>query len=75
MVGTSKSSGPFFALMFAKVETTQRFLVSQLLISLDHFFCPQNTGLGEGVSEGVVCLESLQPLGGGEKREIERARE
>lgn len=47
--------------MFAKVETTQCFLVSQPLISLDHFFCSQNTGLDEGVGEGVVCRESLQP--------------
>lgn len=75
MVGTSKRTGPFFAFMFMKVEITQCFLVSQLLISLDYFFCTQNTGLDEGMGEGVVCLESLQPLGVRKKKKTERARE
>lgn len=49
-------------LVFTKVEIIQCFFVSQLLSTLDQFFCPQNTDLDEGVDEGVVCPKTLQPL-------------
>ena len=60
-------------LVFTKVEIIQCFFVSQLLSTLDQFFCPQNTDLDEGVDEGVVRPKSLQPLR--EKKSTERARE